>query len=63
MRIMRSDVKRAVAIVGMACEFPGAHSPRELWENVLAGRRFFRKAPRERLAAQYFDTNSAASGK
>lgn len=41
--------ERSVAIVGMACVFPGAHSPEELWENVLAGRRYFRKAPPERL--------------
>src|SRR5579864_1712496 len=56
-------MRGAVAIVGIACEFPGAHSPRELWENVLAGRRFFRKAPRERLSADYFDPDPAAPGK
>ena len=38
----------------MACEFPGAHSPDEFWENVLAGRRFSRKAPPERLPPEYF---------
>jgi enediyne polyketide synthase len=53
----------SIAIIGMACEFPGAHSPEELWENVLAGRRYFRKAPPERLPADYFDANPDAPGK
>ena len=33
----------------MACEYPDASSPAELWENVLAGRRAFRRLPAERL--------------
>lgn len=39
----------AVAIVGMACRYPDARTPRELWENALAGRRAFRRIPAERL--------------
>ena len=31
----------AIAIVGMACVYPDARSPGELWENVLAQRRAF----------------------
>ncbi len=38
-----------IAIVGMACHYPDARSPQELWENVLAGRRAFRRMPSERL--------------
>ena len=38
-----------VAIVGMACRYPDARSPVELWENVLAQRRAFRRLPPERL--------------
>lgn len=45
----------AIAIVGMACRFPDANSPTELWENVLAQRRSFRRIPRERLdVADYY---------
>jgi len=47
----------------MACEFPGGHSPEALWENVLAGRRYFRKAPPERLPPEYFDADPDAPGK
>jgi enediyne polyketide synthase len=54
---------RAIAIIGLACEFPGAHTPEELWQNVLAGRRFFRKAPPERMPPEYFDPNPEAPGK
>src|SRR5437016_14341168 len=39
----------AIAIVGMACRFPDARSPIELWENALAQRRAFRRIPRERF--------------
>src|SRR5262249_8430413 len=44
------DIMSAVAIVGMACRYPDASSPEELWENALAQRRAFRKLPPERLA-------------
>ena len=42
----------AIAIVGMACRYPDARSPAELWENALAGRRAFRRIPPERLCAE-----------
>lgn len=38
-----------IAIVGLACRYPDANSPRELWENVLAQRRAFRRLPDVRL--------------
>ncbi len=40
---------QAIAIVGMACRYPDARSPGELWENALAQRRAFRRIPAERL--------------
>lgn len=33
----------------MACRFPDAATPAELWENALAGRRSFRRLPPERI--------------
>jgi enediyne polyketide synthase len=47
-----------IAIVGMACRYPGARTPTELWENVLARRRSFRRMPPERLRLEDY----AASG-
>ncbi len=41
----------AVAIVGMACRYPDASTPEDLWTNVLAQRRAFRRIPAERLRA------------
>src|SRR2546427_173408 len=38
-----------IAIVGLACVYPDARSPLELWENVLAQRRSFRRLPSERM--------------
>jgi acyl transferase domain-containing protein len=62
------DYKKApsndIAIIGMACVYPGAHSPEELWQNVLAGRRYFRKTPPERLPlSDYFDPDPETPGK
>ena len=46
----------AIAIVGMACRYPDARSPEELWRNVLAQRRAFRRMPDERLRLEdYLD--------
>lgn len=47
----------------MGCVYPGAHSPEELWTNVLAGRRYFRKAPPERMPAEYFDSDPSTPDK
>ena len=44
-----------IAIVGLACRYPDAASLAELWENVLAQRRAFRRMPAERLnMADYY---------
>lgn len=49
-----------IAIVGMACTFPDAETPRQLWENVLAGRRAFRRLPDVRLStADYYSADPA----
>lgn len=54
----------SIAVIGMHCVYPGAHSPGELWENILAGRRYFRIAPDERLPAEhYYDPDPNAPGK
>ncbi len=50
-----------IAIVGQACCYPDARSPRELWENVLSQRRAFRRIPAGRLRIEdYFDADRAA---
>lgn len=50
-----------IAIVGMACRYPDAADPAQLWENVLAGRRAFRRIPDERMRlADYWSPDPAA---
>jgi enediyne polyketide synthase len=45
-----------IAIVGIGCRYPGARSARELFENILAGRRAFRPVPPERWRLEdYYD--------
>ncbi len=45
----------AIAIIGLACEFPGASSPRQLWQTALHCWRWFRDLPPQRLDAAYHD--------
>ncbi len=50
-----------IALVGMACRYPDATTPRELWENALAGRRAFRRMPDVRMRlSDYWDTDPGA---
>ncbi|MGW0752385.1 type I polyketide synthase [Streptomyces sp. NPDC002587] len=47
-----------IAIVGMACRYPDAATPGELWENAVAGRRAFRRLPDERMSLDdYWDSD------
>jgi enediyne polyketide synthase len=53
-----------IAIVGVACRYPDADSREELWENVLAGRRAFRRLPDERMnQADYYSPDPKAPDK
>ncbi|MCE7079503.1 type I polyketide synthase [Streptomyces sp. ST2-7A] len=50
-----------IAIVGLACRYPDATTPRELWENAVAGRRAFRRLPDVRTPlADYWDPDPTA---
>ena len=42
-------MNHAIALVGLACRYPGAQNAEELWESVLARRAAFRRVPEERL--------------
>ncbi len=54
-------MSRPIAVVGIGCRYPDASSPAELWENVLAGRRAFRRLPDERLRLEdYWSADPAA---
>ncbi|MEQ8825375.1 MAG: SDR family NAD(P)-dependent oxidoreductase [Filomicrobium sp.] len=49
-----------MAIIGMGCWLPGAKTPQELWENILAGRREFRRMPDVRTpVSDYYDPTGA----
>src|SRR5262245_22282011 len=59
-----SGVTARIAVVGMACRYPGAESPRALWEGILARRREFRRLPACRLPLRsYHDSNPSAPDK
>lgn len=45
------DDNHAVAIIGMACRFPGAHTIESFWENLLHGRESITRFSRAELIA------------
>ncbi|MDQ1721237.1 MAG: enediyne polyketide synthase, partial [Pseudonocardiales bacterium] len=50
-----------IAVVGISCRYPDADSPDDLWNNVLAGRRAFRRLPDERMRLEdYYSPDPAA---
>ncbi|MEA1899643.1 MAG: polyketide synthase, partial [Thermodesulfobacteriota bacterium] len=53
-----------IAVIGMACWYPDARNPRQLWENILARRRQFRQLPDQRFPiADYYHANGSESDK
>ena len=52
----------SVAIVGMACRYPDARSPSELWESVLAQRRAFRRISEGLIASLLGDSGPIRRG-
>ena len=58
------EVSQPIAVVGIGCWYPGAQEPRQLWENILARRREFRRIPDVRLPlADYYDSDPEAPDK
>lgn len=55
------SLSEPIAIVGLACQYPDARSPSELWENVLAQRRAFRRMPSVRLRLEDYGSKDKAA--
>ncbi|MBF0503524.1 MAG: SDR family NAD(P)-dependent oxidoreductase [Candidatus Omnitrophica bacterium] len=53
-----------IAVIGLACYYPGASNIKELWENILARRIQFRRMLDQRLPlSEYYDADAKASDK
>jgi len=51
-----ADRNVPVAVIGLGCWLPGARNAKQLWENVVAKRREFRRMPQVRTPlADYYD--------
>ncbi len=57
--------REPIAVVGMACRFPGAaSSPEEFWDNLLNGRNSITEVPEDRFDIDdYFDPDASVPGK
>ncbi len=59
-----NDDSNNIAVVGIGCRYPGAESPKKLWENILSRRREFRRFPDQRLpVSEYYDKDPKAEDK
>ncbi|MDD2767128.1 MAG: SDR family NAD(P)-dependent oxidoreductase [Methylococcus sp.] len=57
---MRTETAQPIAVIGMACRYPGAGNLLQLWENILAKRQQFRDMPDVRLPlAEYYSPDPA----
>src|ERR1700759_284902 len=62
---LKRERGEAIAIIGMACKFPGgADTPEAYWQLLVGGTDATTEIPRERWdAAAYYDADPAAAGK
>ena len=61
---MKKKESFQIAVIGIACLYPGAKTPLELWENILARKQQFRQMPDVRLPiAEYYDPNPETADK
>ncbi|HUF90160.1 MAG TPA: beta-ketoacyl synthase N-terminal-like domain-containing protein [Gemmatimonadota bacterium] len=56
---MRSPPSSDVAIIGMACVFPGARDLDAFWDNLVAGRDAISDAPPQRIDPVFFDPEAS----
>ncbi len=51
-----NESSSAIAVIGMACHFPGARDLKTFWENILTRKRQFRPFPNQRLPlSEYYN--------
>ncbi len=61
---MSTNTAQHIAVIGMACRYPGAGNLLELWENILTRRQQFREMPDQRLPlSEYHDPDPSAPDK
>lgn len=53
-----------IAIIGIGCNYPGAKSPKQFWENILSRKQQFREMPNNRLPiTDYYDPDPSVADK
>jgi acyl transferase domain-containing protein/NAD(P)-dependent dehydrogenase (short-subunit alcohol dehydrogenase family)/SAM-dependent methyltransferase len=57
---MREVVSDDIAVIGMACRFPGAHDVVQYWKNLVAGRVSVKEAPEARWRWRDYETGPAS---
>jgi acyl transferase domain-containing protein/NADPH:quinone reductase-like Zn-dependent oxidoreductase len=61
---VRRDSVERIAVVGVACRFPQAADPEQLWHTLAAGRDAITEVPKERFSIEAFhDPDPEARGK
>ena len=47
----------AIAIIGMACNYPGGQNPDLFWDTIRNGRRAVGEVPPDRWGADFYSAN------
>ncbi len=54
----KKNSRNKIAVIGIGCTYPGASTPLQFWENILARRQQFREMPDVRLPNhEYYDSD------
>ncbi|CAH1799202.1 unnamed protein product [Owenia fusiformis] len=62
--VANMDLTKAVAIVGVSCNFPGGEGVDKFWETLVESKNHLRVIPEERFNINaFYDTNRDAQGK
>ncbi|GAB4342790.1 MAG: hypothetical protein OHK0038_22740 [Flammeovirgaceae bacterium] len=58
------DLNQPIAVVGMACRFPGANTPEEFWDIIEKGKDMVKEIPEDRWDVdEFYDPDRNAVGK
>ncbi len=60
---IENNVEDSIAVVGMACRLPGAHSPEEFWENLVLQKDLIETVPNSRWNTAHYFSEIPTKGK
>lgn len=61
---LQQQAKEPIAIIGLACKFPGAEDNQQFWQLLMDGKNTTRPVPKDRWnSSKYYSENPDEAGK